>query len=121
MTTTNATPLLLAGDTALNSFLLGVNQMVKRYWDDSKFTFNSTPKVAVLSVGKKYAKIVAMEQSPPFTGPYVATRIYCFYEPATGSLIKGTWKAPIANAVRGNVNDAKVLSRFSEYGPKGLR
>ncbi len=121
MTTNSSNAPLLAGDIPLNSFLLGVNEMTKRYWINSKFTFNSAPEVRVISVGRKYAKLAACEQSPPFTGPYLPTRVYCFYEPATGNLVKGTWKAPIANGVRGNVHEANALSKFGEYGPKGLR
>jgi hypothetical protein len=36
-------------------------------------------------------------------------------------LLKGTWKAPVAKGVRGNVKDANVLTKFTEYGPAYLR
>jgi hypothetical protein len=36
-------------------------------------------------------------------------------------LLKGTWKAPVAKGVRGNVKDANVLTKFTEHGPAYLR
>jgi hypothetical protein len=39
----------------------------------------------------------------------------------SGDLLKGSWKAPVANGVRGNVKETNVLDKFTEHGPKYLR
>jgi len=104
----------------LVSFIDGVNKMLTDYWTNAGLTYNDPPKAMISNVGRRYAKIAVYEKTPHKTGPYVANRVYCFYDLTNGDLLKGTWKAPVANGVRGNVSEANVLDKFNWHGPKYL-
>lgn len=111
----------LSTNTALVNFIAGVNKMLQEYWTDSNFTHNDAPVAMIDNVGRRYAKIAVYEKTPAHTGPLRANRVYCFYDITNGDLLKGQWKAPVANGVRGNVNDPDVLTKFNWHGPKYLR
>ena len=108
-------------DIPLTDFIRGVNKLISDDWNDSGFTFNDAPVVLVDSVGKRYAKLAVFKKYPAKTGPLVVDRVYCFYDHTNGDLLKGSWKAPVANGVRGNVKDPNVLTKFDWHGPKYLR
>lgn len=108
-------------DIPLTDFIRGVNKKISDHWVRNNFTFNDPPLVMVDSVGHRYAKLAVCEKTPHKTGPYKATGVYCFYDIHNGDLLKGTWKAPVAKGVRGNVKDPNVLDSFTEHGPKYLR
>ena len=105
----------------LANFIGGVNAKKAAYWDENKYTFNSAPIVKVESAGGRYAKICTAEQVPPHTGSFESRSLYCFYDFMTGDLLKGTWKAPVKNGVRGNVNEPNVLDKFTPFGPAYLK
>ena len=108
----------------LNKFGLAVSEMIARKWKDAAFTHNAAPRVMVESVGKRYIKLARFEQVPAHSGNYKSTSVYCFVDKTNGDLLKGSWKAPVANGVRGNlVNDSMdvLLKKFTEYGPAYLR
>jgi hypothetical protein len=48
--------------------------------------------------------------------------VYCFIDRATGDILKGSWKQPVAPKVaRGNIYNADPLAGTTVYGPKYLR
>lgn len=102
----------------LTKFIEGVNVKIEAYWKRTGLTHAKPSKVFVHSVGKRYAKLVVYRESE---GKFEASLVYCFYDIKTGDLLKGSWKAPVANGIRGNVNDKNVMDKFSEYGPAYLR
>lgn len=111
----------LKNDIPLTDFICGVNKKISDYWQRNNFTHNDAPVVMVDRVGKRYAKLASCERVPRFTGPFVSKSVYCFYDVASGDLLKGSWKAPVANGVRGNVKDPNVLNKFTEHGPAYMR
>ena len=111
----------LKNDIPLTDFIRGVNKKLNNYWTSMNFTHNDAPVVMVDSIGKRYAKLAIFEKSPAKTGPLVAKSVYCFYDIANGDLLKGSWKAPVANGVRGNVKETNVLDKFTEYGPASVQ
>ncbi len=111
----------LKNDIPLTDFIRGVNKKINNYWTSMNFTHNDAPVVMVDSIGKRYAKLAVFEKSPAKTGPLVAKSVYCFYDIANGDLLKGSWKAPVANGVRGNVKETNVLDKFTEYGPASVQ
>jgi len=111
----------LKNDIPLTDFIRGVNKKISNYWTSMNFTHNDAPLVMVENVGKRYAKLAIFEKSPANTGPLVAKSVYCFYDIANGDLLKGSWKAPVANGVRGNVKEPNVLDKFTEYGPASVQ
>lgn len=119
MNTTNIEK--LKNDMPLTDFIRGVNKMLNDYWTNVGFTHNDPPLVMVERVGPKYAKLSVYEKTPAETGPLTAKSIYCYYDHTNGDLLKGTWKAPVAKGVRGNIKDPNVLDKFNWHGPKYLR
>lgn len=111
----------LKNDMPLTDFIRGVNKILNDYWTNAGLTYNDPPLVMVERVGPKYAKLSVYEKQPYKTGPLVASRVYCYYDHTNGDLLKGSWKAPVAKAVRGNVKDNNVLDKFNWHGPKYLR
>lgn len=108
-------------DMPLTDFIRGVNKLINDHWTNAGLDYNDPPLVMVETVGPKYAKLAVFEKRPHKTGPLVAERVYCFYNHTNGDLLKGQWKAPVANGVRGNVKDPNVLDKFDWHGPKYLR
>lgn len=108
-------------DIPLTDFIRGVNKLINDHWTNTGLTYNDPPLVMVEKVGPKYAKLAVFEKRPHKTGPLVPSYVYCFYDHTNGDLLKGTWKAPVAKGVRGNVKDPNVLDKFNEHGPKYLR
>ncbi len=104
----------------LVAFIEGVNRKVNTYWHRNGFTYMPAPVIMVSSVGKRYAKLAQMEDREG-NGKWEARSVYCFFDFNTGDLLKGTWKAPVANGIRGNVNEPNVLDKFTEHGPAYLR
>jgi len=46
-----------------------------------------------------------------------STSVICFVEPDTGAILKGSWKAPVKNGVRGHVvNGNNPLAAFTQRG-----
>ncbi len=106
--------------TALVKFIEGVNLKIKAYWLRNDFTYMPAPVIMISSVGKRYAKLAQMEDRTG-KGKWEARSVYCFFDFRNGNLLKGTWNAPVANGIRGNVNDADVMNKFTEHGPAYLR
>jgi hypothetical protein len=111
----------LKNNEALVRFINGVNQLIVEGWQAARLTYNDPPVVMVENVGRRYARLAVFEKMPYKTGPLVAKSVYCFFDHTTGDLLKGSWKAPVANGVRGNLSDPDVLLKFTQYGPKYLR
>jgi hypothetical protein len=106
---------------ALIRFVAGVNQLNVKYYKTNGFTFNSPPVVMVESIGKRYARLASYEAEPAFSKTRVPKSVYCFLDLTSGDLLKGSWKAPVRNGVRGNLSDPNVLSKFNQFGPNYLR
>ncbi len=104
----------------LVKFIDGVNAKMAAYWNRNGFTHMKCPIVQIASIGPRYAKLAHMEDRKG-TGKWEASSVYCFFDFTNGNLLKGTWKAPAANGVRGNVNEPNVLDKFTEHGPAYLR
>ena len=47
--------------------------------------------------------------------------VYCFVDTTNGDLLKGSWKAPVKNGVRGNIFDQSTYANFNHYGPNYLK
>lgn len=108
-------------DMPLTDFIRGVNKKINDHCVQNGFDYNDPAVIMVERVGPKYAKLAVYEKSPWKIGPLVAKSVYCFYDHTNGDLLKGTWKAPVAKGVRGNIKDPNVLDKFDWHGPKYLR
>jgi hypothetical protein len=105
---------------ALAKFGETVSKAIAKEWERNGFTHNTPPQVHIDSIGGRYIKLAEFEQTPALTGPYKARSVYCFVDLTNGDLLKGSWKAPVKNGVRSNLNDPKVFEKFTVYGPAYL-
>lgn len=102
----------------LNAFLTSLNEAIKIDWKNKGFTYREASMVAVINIGARYAKLAVLE---PRNGEWKPASSYAYLDLTNGDLLKGNWKAPINGAVRGNINDADILTKFDVYGPVYLR
>ena len=84
----------------LNEFLTQVRAL------SSDYTYEVEP------IGKKYRRIIS-KHSKEHSGS-----LYCFVDTTNGNLLKGSWKSPVKNGVRGNIFEENTISKFSKHGPK---
>lgn len=105
----------------LEKFVEGANRLNVEYWNRNGFTHASPPVVMVQNVGRRYARIAVCEDTDNSRGKFRPSCVYCFVDLRDGSLLKGSWKAPVANGIRGNLSDPNVLDKFTNHGPKYLR
>lgn len=101
---------------SLNKFLTAVNTGIEKYWKRMNFTFADPSQVRVHSIGKKYARLGVYENRSGNT-EFRCKSVYCFLDLTTGDLYKGSWKAPVDNGKRANLNDADLLRKFDVHGP----
>ena len=109
-----------------------VQTMNNNYWKVMGYTFGPAPEVDVI-FGNKYAKVVTKgrqwkDGDPDIVGEentgivYGQTTVHSFVNMENGDILKGNWKAPVKNGVRGNIYAEDVgADRINEYGPVYLR
>lgn len=69
------------------------------------------------SIGPKYARIIRRHPTNNYN-----TSVVCFIDMTNGDILKGSWKAPVKNGVRGNIfTPDRGASCMTGYGPKYLR
>ena len=106
--------------SALVRFGESITKAIEKHYAEQGFDFNAPPQIRIHSVGGRYLKLAHFEQDPPHSGHLKATSVYCFVDLTNGNILKGSWKAPVANGVRGNLNDADILSKVTPHGPAYL-
>ena len=106
--------------TRLNQYVGMVQEKNTAYWKAMNFTFSDPPAI-VVDYGKKYAKVVKLDQ---LNG---SRSVHSFVNMSNGDIIKGNWKAPVRTkakglAIRGNIfADDLGSDRVNEHGPYYLR
>jgi hypothetical protein len=113
-----------------------VQLMQDNHWKAMNFTFSPPPMVGV-TFGSRYAKVIKQDRhylnkvdgfrtgtDDPDKGDvqYGGQSVHSFVDLATGDILKGSWKAPVKNGVRGNIfEDDLGADRINEHGPVYLR
>ena len=104
---------------ALDNFITECQSLVDHYWES--MGFNSTdfmrsnkPVITKTEGGKRYIRLVKFEHGKP-------SSVYCFVDTTNGDVLKGSWKAPVKNGVRGNIFKGKAADYMTNYGPAYLR
>jgi len=90
------------------------------YYKKNNFTFAEPGQIRIASIGGRYIKLATFEDRKR-AGNWEASSVYCFVDLENGNILKGSWKAPVANGVRGNLNDADILKKVTTYGVGYLR
>jgi hypothetical protein len=103
-----------------------VQKMNDNYWKVMGYTFGPAPEVDVI-FGNKYAKVVTKgrhykDRDESEEVVYGQTTVHSYVNMENGDILKGNWKAPVKNGVRGNINADDVgADRINEYGPIYLK
>jgi len=103
-----------------------VQTMNDNYWKVMNYTFGPAPEVDVI-FGNKYAKVVTKgrhykDRDESKEVVYGQTTVHSYVNMENGDILKGNWKAPVKNGVRGNINSDDVgADRINEYGPIYLK
>lgn len=98
-------------ETALEKYVAGVSKM----WSEwSSRPTNRNPRIEQCR-GSRYIRIVKLQ--------YLNERsVHSFVDTTNGDILKGSWKAPVKNGVRGNIlDDDNGLSKVNWHGPLYLR
>ena len=105
-------------------YITVVQTMNDNYWKVMGYTHGPAPEVDVIW-GKKYAKVVTNNRH--FVDgdrgiEYGQSTVHTFVNMENGDILKGSWKAPVKNGVRGNIfADDIGASCINEYGTVYLK
>lgn len=96
-------------------YLAGVTELVNAHYAERYV--DQTPSVEY-ETGPKYVRVFKRDPAK-----YGGSRsVHSFVDRQTGNILKGSWKSPVKNGVRGNIFDEDLgLSKVSHHGPKYLR
>ncbi len=97
---------------ALAKYVRHIQAITDDYY--AKNYSNLKPPVIAITEGKRYVRVV--KQDAEGSGASVHT----FVDVTNGNILKGSWKAPVKNGVRGNIftDYSKVVN---QYGAEYLR
>ena len=107
-------------------YITVVQTMNNNYWNVMGYTHGPAPEVDVIW-GKKYAKVVTCNRHwedgiEGGKAVYGQTTVHTFVNMENGDILKGSWKAPVKNGVRGNIfADDVGASCINEYGTVYLK
>ena len=105
-------------------YITVVQTMNDNYWKVMGYTHGPAPEVDVIW-GKKYAKVVTNNRHFVDGGrgiEYGQSTVHTFVNMENGDILKGSWKAPVKNGVRGNIfADDIGASCVNEYGTVYLK
>jgi len=101
-------------DQAFGKYIPGVQALSDQWYQRSP---NQAP-VMEFEVGPKYIRVV--RRDPVNYGG--GGSVHSFVDRTNGNILKGSWKSPVKNGVRGNIfSDDNGLSRVNWHGPIYLR
>ena len=98
------------GKSRLEKYVEMVQGKIDTYWKVMEFTFSDPPHVTV-DVGRRYARVVKND------GLNGGQSVHTFVDLDNGNILKGNWKAPVKNGVRGNIFDTDLgASVVNDHG-----
>lgn len=97
----------------LELYLNEVQKMVNEYWIKNKFTFAPAPKVEIAE-GSRYIKVIKQEYD--FNNIKRGASVHTFIDKTNGDILKGNWKAPVKNGVRGNIFNEEIMKGVNHHG-----
>jgi hypothetical protein len=101
-----------------------VQKLQDEYFERAGFTHSPSDYIQV-HFGSKYAKVIKRSRGYDNDGKEIfrdGQCVHSFVNMQNGDILKGSWKAPVKNGVRGNIfSDDCGESVITEHGPKYLR
>jgi len=106
----------LSFDEALEGYVKTVNALQEEYcrtnFPDS--TVIKPAKIELIS-GSRYVKVVKVDSHGG------SRSVHTFIDKTNGDILKGTWKAPVKNGVRGNIYKDNYPKCINWHGAEYLR
>ncbi len=96
---------------ALIKYVNLVQQMNKDY--TQKHYPNNAPTMITIDVGTRYVRVVKNYG--------ISRSVHSFVDITNGNILKGSWKAPVKNGVRGNIFNENISEVINHHGPNYLR
>lgn len=104
---------------ALIAYITGVQAKMDAYWVRMNMKGFNVPKIE-MEVNKKFIRIVKREYDND--GKVITASVHSFINSENGDILKGSWKAPVKNGKRGNINNpGHDLDKVTHHGPEYLR
>jgi acyl-CoA-binding protein len=99
-----------SGKEQIARYIEVVDDLIAKYWTDTKLTYKECPKASV-QYGSKYAKVIADRS------------VHTFIDLRNGNILKAaSYAAPAKNGVRGNIfADDCGRSVITNFGAKYLK
>ena len=101
----------------LSFFIQGIEKLIDNKHQESLKRWGTIPlektKMETME-GKKYIRVVRVDQGQ-------GKSVHSFVDKTTGNILKGNWKAPVKNGIRGNVFAKNCLDCVNDIGCKSLR
>ena len=108
----------------LNVFVSIVQQLQDDYFALNGFTHSPSEHITV-SYGKKYARIIKQKRYWNDAGEAAIhtgdQSVHCFVDMNNVDILKGSWKAPVNNGIRGNIFADDPAESIDNHGTKYLR
>ena len=105
-----------------------VQVMNENYWKAMNFTHSPCPLIDV-TFGSRYATVIKKDRQwvdqdvmKEMELRDYGTSVHSFVDLNNGDILKGSWKAPVKNGVRGNIFAEDIgADRVNEHGPAYLK
>jgi hypothetical protein len=106
-------------ESALESFVAEVNDLIQQYWDEKGYTHARAPVVRINGNGRSYTKLVKEDD-----GGHGSKSVYCFVRKSenaskgslVGDILKAaSWSAPAKHA-RGNIFNENRMDAVTQFG-----
>jgi hypothetical protein len=105
----------------IDAYVAHVQALQNAYFAQMGFTFSAPPKVT-FDMGPRYVRIVKNDcDKDGNIRPTGQKSVHTFLDRTNGDILKGSWKAPVKNGVRGNVNDPNHHDKINHHGAVYLR
>ena len=103
-------------EARIKSFAAAIEELNRAEFPDTPF-----PTTISYEVGRRYVRVVS-NRNGCRSVIHGCRSVHCFIDSTNGDILKGSWKAPVARGVRGNINSVDGgLGCVNWHGPKYLR
>jgi len=104
----------------IDAYVSHVQGLQDAYFDVNGFTF-ARPPLVTTDEGSRYVRVVKNDRDGEGKLVDMGKHVHTFLDRTNGDILKGNWKAPVKNGVRGNVNDPDFARCINHHGAVYLR
>lgn len=104
----------------IDAYVAVVQGLQDDYFRINGFTFGLPPLVTT-DEGSRYVRIVKNDRDCEGKLRDMGKHVHTFLDRTNGDILKGNWKSPVKNGVRGNVNNPGYEACITQHGTVYLR